>query len=148
MLLRARAIPSAPAASAAAGAGQHALPSLAPAAPAALSHRASRRLFSASAAADTNKEEGPVGIVMLNMGGPSSLDGPVDGVEPFLNRLFSDKEIIMLGPLQKWLVRKRAPKIKRSDVGLPMEFLRCELRSLFSSARAQPGSRPAPKGRM
>ena len=45
-----------------------------------------------------------IGIVMLNMGGPSSLDGPEDGVEPFLNRLFSDKEIIMLGPLQKWLV--------------------------------------------
>ncbi len=47
----------------------------------------------------------PVGILMLNMGGPSSLDGPVDGVEPFLMRLFGDGEIIKMGPLQPWLVR-------------------------------------------
>jgi len=46
----------------------------------------------------------PVAIVMLNMGGPSSLDGPVDGVEPFLRRLFLDGEIIKLGPLQSVLV--------------------------------------------
>lgn len=47
----------------------------------------------------------PVGIVMLNMGGPSSLEGPEDGVQPFLERLFCDKEIIKMGPLQKYLVR-------------------------------------------
>lgn len=41
---------------------------------------------------------------MMNMGGPGSLDGPEDGVKPFLTRLFSDGEIIKLGPLQKWLV--------------------------------------------
>jgi protoheme ferro-lyase len=41
---------------------------------------------------------------MLNMGGPSSLDGPEDGVKPFLRNLFSDPEIIPLGPLQTWLV--------------------------------------------
>lgn len=46
----------------------------------------------------------PIGIVMLNMGGPSSLDGEVDGVKPFLTRLFTDKEIIRLGPLQSKLV--------------------------------------------
>ena len=39
----------------------------------------------------------PVGVVMLNMGGPSTLDGAADGVQPFLRRLFSDKEIIQLG---------------------------------------------------
>lgn len=62
-------------------------------------------------------QQPPVGIVMLNMGGPSSLEGSVDGVQPFLQRLFMDKEIIMLGPLQKWLVsagdvraRRRAPR--------------------------------------
>lgn len=43
------------------------------------------------------------GIVMLNMGGPSTLDE----VNPFLNNLFSDREIIQLGPLQDWLVRER-----------------------------------------
>lgn len=47
----------------------------------------------------------PVAVVMLNMGGPGSLDGAEDGVKPFLTRLFSDGEIIKLGPLQKWLVR-------------------------------------------
>ena len=47
----------------------------------------------------------PTALVMLNMGGPSSLDGPVDGVGPFLQRLFSDGEIIRLGPFQKFLVR-------------------------------------------
>jgi Ferrochelatase len=48
-----------------------------------------------------------VGVLMLNMGGPSSLDGPEDGVEAFLRRLFLDPEIIRLGPLQSWLVRER-----------------------------------------
>jgi hypothetical protein len=38
-----------------------------------------------------------VGVVMLNMGGPSSLHGAEDGVKPFLTRLFSDPEIIGLG---------------------------------------------------
>ena len=42
---------------------------------------------------------------MLNMGGPGSLEGAEDGVQAFLSRLFSDREIIPLGPLQKWLVR-------------------------------------------
>lgn len=41
----------------------------------------------------------------MNMGGPSSLDGESDGVGAFLTNLFSDPEIIPLGPLQKWLVR-------------------------------------------
>ena len=48
----------------------------------------------------------PVGVMMLNMGGPSSLDGPEDGVEPFLGRLFGDGEIIQMGPLQSILVRR------------------------------------------
>jgi len=52
------------------------------------------------------------GVLLLNMGGPDSLDD----VAPFLYNLFSDREIIRLGPalLQKplaWLIsRRRAPK--------------------------------------
>eukprot|EP01138_Halocafeteria_seosinensis_P009123 gb/GECG01009324.1/.p1 GENE.gb/GECG01009324.1/~~gb/GECG01009324.1/.p1 ORF type:complete len:394 (+),score=24.75 gb/GECG01009324.1/:1-1182(+) len=56
------------------------------------------------------------GIVMLNMGGPGSLDGPRDGVHAFLHRLFTDNEIIPLGPFQNYLgpliARRRAPKVK------------------------------------
>jgi len=52
------------------------------------------------------------GVILLNMGGPEKLDD----VRPFLYNLFSDREIIRLGPgfLQKpiaWLIAgKRAPK--------------------------------------
>lgn len=52
------------------------------------------------------------GILLLNMGGPDSLED----VAPFLYNLFSDREIIRLGPkfLQRplawWIARKRAPK--------------------------------------
>jgi ferrochelatase len=52
------------------------------------------------------------GIVMMNLGGPASLDA----VEPFLLRLFADREIIQL-PLQDWLGRfiatRRAPKVRK-----------------------------------
>jgi ferrochelatase len=53
-----------------------------------------------------------IGIVFLNMGGPDSLDS----VRPFLYNLFSDREIIQLGPrfmqpIIAWsIVRSRAPK--------------------------------------
>jgi protoporphyrin/coproporphyrin ferrochelatase len=51
------------------------------------------------------------GIVMLNLGGPASLDD----VEPFLLELFADREIIQL-PLQRWLgpyiARRRTPKVR------------------------------------
>lgn len=43
-------------------------------------------------------EAGPTGIVMLNLGGPKTLDD----VGPFLHRLFLDREIIQL-PAQNWL---------------------------------------------
>ncbi len=52
------------------------------------------------------------GVILLNMGGPDSLED----VRPFLYNLFSDREIIRLGPafLQKflaWIIsRRRAPK--------------------------------------
>jgi ferrochelatase len=50
--------------------------------------------------------------MFLNMGGPDSLES----VRPFLYNLFSDREIIVLGPsfLQRpiawWIAKKRAPK--------------------------------------
>jgi protoporphyrin/coproporphyrin ferrochelatase len=51
------------------------------------------------------------GIVMLNLGGPATLDD----VEPFLLELFADREIIQL-PLQRWLgpfiARRRAPRVR------------------------------------
>jgi protoporphyrin/coproporphyrin ferrochelatase len=53
-----------------------------------------------------------IGVVLLNMGGPEKLSD----VRPFLYNLFSDREIIRLGPffMQKplaWLISKRrAPK--------------------------------------
>lgn len=55
---------------------------------------------------------GKNGVILLNMGGPDTLDN----VRPFLYNLFSDREIIRLGPafLQKflaWIIsRRRAPK--------------------------------------
>lgn len=55
---------------------------------------------------------GSKGVILLNMGGPDTLND----VRPFLFNLFSDREIIKLGPsfLQKYIAwyiaRKRAPK--------------------------------------
>jgi ferrochelatase len=51
------------------------------------------------------------GIVMMNLGGPATLDQ----VEPFLLELFADREIIKL-PFQRWLgpfiAHRRAPKVR------------------------------------
>ncbi len=53
-------------------------------------------------------------VLLLQMGGPDSLDA----VEPFLLNLFSDREIIKLGPsflqpvLARWIARRRAPKVE------------------------------------
>jgi ferrochelatase len=51
------------------------------------------------------------GIVMLNLGGPKTLDD----VQPFLLELFADREIIQL-PFQRWLgpyiARRRTPKVR------------------------------------
>lgn len=55
---------------------------------------------------------GKVGVVLLNMGGPEK----PEQIRPFLFNIFSDREIIRLGPsfLQKplawYIARKRAPK--------------------------------------
>ncbi len=65
------------------------------------------------------------GIVMLNLGGPATLEQ----VEPFLLELFADREIIQL-PFQSWLgpfiVRRRAPKVRRhyAEIGGGSPILR------------------------
>lgn len=55
---------------------------------------------------------GGTGIVLLNLGGPATLDE----VEPFLLRLFADREIIQL-PVQDllgpFIARRRAPKVRK-----------------------------------
>ncbi len=54
----------------------------------------------------------PTGIVMLNLGGPSDLDA----VEPFLVRLFQDRELMRL-PAQRtlggFIARRRAPRVRK-----------------------------------
>lgn len=68
-----------------------------------------------TATADTDDATPPVrggtGIVLLNLGGPKTLDE----VEPFLLRLFADREIIQL-PVQDllgpFIARRRAPKVR------------------------------------
>lgn len=53
-------------------------------------------------------------VLLLQMGGPDSLDA----VEPFLRNLFSDRDIIRLGPaflqpvIARWIARRRAPKVE------------------------------------
>lgn len=56
--------------------------------------------------------DGGTGIVMLNMGGPATLDD----VEPFLLRLFADRELLRL-PMQdvlgRFIAKRRAPKVRK-----------------------------------
>lgn len=58
------------------------------------------------------KKGSPTGIVLLNLGGPRTLDD----VGPFLLELFKDREIIQL-PFQKWLgpfiAKRRTPAVQK-----------------------------------
>ena len=79
-----------------------------------------------------------VGIILFQLGGPDSLDT----VEPFLNNLFNDPDIIPLGPLNfiraplaRYIARKRTPAVagrygqigRRSPIGLLTERQRTKL---------------------
>jgi ferrochelatase len=58
------------------------------------------------------RAHGGTGIVMMNLGGPATLDD----VEPFLLRLFADREIIQLpwqDVLGKFIATRRAPKVRK-----------------------------------
>ncbi len=56
----------------------------------------------------------PTAVILLQMGGPDSLDS----VKPFLLNLFTDRDIIKIGPallqplIARFIVRKRAPKVR------------------------------------
>jgi protoporphyrin/coproporphyrin ferrochelatase len=56
----------------------------------------------------------PTAVILLQMGGPDSLDA----VKPFLLNLFTDRDIIKIGPsflqplIARFIVRKRAPKVR------------------------------------
>ena len=62
--------------------------------------------------------QGPTGIVMMNLGGPKNLDE----VQPFLLKLFEDREIIQL-PVQKYLgpfiANRRTKSVQKNyaDIG-------------------------------
>ena len=57
----------------------------------------------------------PTAVLLLQMGGPDSLDA----VRPFLTNLFSDRDIIRIGPaflqplIARFIARRRAPKVER-----------------------------------
>lgn len=85
------------------------------------------------------------GIILLNLGGPEKLPD----VAPFLYNLFSDREIIRLGPtlLQKpiaWLIsRRRAPKSRsiyaRIGGGSPLTRITLQQEQALQKALAQEG---------
>jgi len=56
--------------------------------------------------------QGPTGIVMLNLGGPETLDD----VEPFLLKLFDDRELLRLPAqdfLGRFIAKRRTPKVRK-----------------------------------
>jgi protoporphyrin/coproporphyrin ferrochelatase len=81
-----------------------------------ISFRLSRNTRTFSTISTSSSSAKPIGIVLMNMGGPSSLEGKVDGVEPFLTRLFTDHEIIGLPKLLQpylgpFIAKRRSPRI-------------------------------------
>ncbi len=91
----------------------------------------------------------PIGVILLNMGGPDSLAD----VEPFLFTLFSDRQIIRLSPfpfLQKYIARriarKRAPKSQAAYAliggGSPQKRLTAEQCASLAQVLAAAGEFP------
>ena len=89
----------------------------------------------------------PEAVVLLNMGGPDSLEA----VRPFLMNLFSDRQIIRLGPrfMQRFIawmiVRRRAPKsmenYRRIGGSSPLnEITRAQAEALCSLLEKEAGS--------
>jgi ferrochelatase len=86
------------------------------------------------------------GVVLLNMGGPEK----IDDVKPFLYNLFSDRDIIQLGPafLQKIIARyiayKRAPKSKniynKIGGGSPLKKITFQQATCLEQALNQTGT--------
>jgi len=64
-----------------------------------------------AAALPESGSRGPTGIVMLNLGGPETLDD----VEPFLLKLFEDRELLRLPAqdfLGRFIAKRRSPKVR------------------------------------
>ena len=76
-----------------------------------------RPIAPAAVAAGSAGSRIKTGIVMMNLGGPATLDD----VGPFLLELFADREIIQL-PLQPWLgpfiARRRTPRVRNLYAGI------------------------------
>ena len=88
--------------------------------------------------------EAPIGIVLLQLGGPDSLES----VEPFLYNLFCDPDIIDLPlafllrkPLAKFVSRRRAPKVQEfyKRIGRKSPILKLTLRQANALDRALRG---------
>jgi ferrochelatase len=87
------------------------------------------------------------GIVMLNLGGPATLDD----VQPFLLELFADREIIQL-PFQRWLgpfiARRRTPRVRGLYAGIGggspiLRFTEAQGRGMVARLdRLSPGTAP------
>ena len=87
-----------------------------------------------------------IAVVLLNLGGPDRLED----VEPFLYNLFSDRQIIRLGPwfMQKFIARriakKRAPVSMESyrliGGGSPLARITSEQGGLLEKALAEHGN--------
>ena len=86
-----------------------------------------------------------IGVVLLNLGGPERLDD----VEPFLYNLFSDRQIIRLGPkflqkpLARLIARRRAPKsreyYRQIGGGLPLARITAAQAAALEKALAEHG---------
>ena len=75
-------------------------------------------MAAASTEADPTKKKAKTGILMLNMGGPKK----AEEVQPFLTRLFLDRDIIKLPWQQKlgpFIAKRRTPSIieKYKEIG-------------------------------
>jgi ferrochelatase len=90
------------------------------------------------------KNEKPVGIVLLQLGGPDSLES----VEPFLYNLFCDPDIIDLplaflfrNSLAKFISRRRAPKVQEyyKRIGGKSPILKLTLRQAKALERELAG---------
>lgn len=85
------------------------------------------------------------GVILLNMGGPEKLED----VTPFLLNLFSDRDIIRLGPrifqkiIARFIVKKRAPKsietYKKIGGGSPLIRLTKEQTEALETSLKQHG---------
>jgi ferrochelatase len=99
-----------------------------------------------SMATDHTSDSSAIGVVLLNLGGPERLED----VEPFLINLFSDRQIIRLGPwfLQKpiarWIAKRRAPKSSQAyrliGGGSPLLRITTEQGRALEKVLAQNGS--------